>query len=85
MEFDSRAIVSGVAISPLKLQVFIPCMAGLFLFVGGIVVGKSLPTQVTVSDVDPGRVVIVKNQAHGRYGSPRWLQQNQTLVADIAQ
>jgi len=86
MKFDSRAIVSGVAVSPLKLQVFIPCMAGLFLFVAGIVVGKSLPTLVTVSaPPDPGQIVIVKNQVHGRFGSPRWLQQDQTLVADVAE
>ena len=86
MKFDSRAIVSGVAVSPLNLQVFIPCMAGLFLFVAGIVVGKSMPTHVTVSATpDPGPIVIARNHVHGRYGSPRWLQQDQTLVADVAQ
>ncbi|MBI2809712.1 MAG: hypothetical protein HYX67_02615 [Candidatus Melainabacteria bacterium] len=83
MNFDSRAIVSRNSVSPLKLHVFIPCMAGLFLFVAGVVVGKSLPTQVTLSAApDPGQIVIVK--AHGRFGSPRWLQQQQpTLVADV--
>ena len=81
MNFDSRAIVSGNSISPLKLQVFVPCMAGLFLFVAGVVVGKSLPTQIKLSAApDPGQIVIVK--AHGRFGSPRWLQQP-VLVADV--
>lgn len=82
MNLDSRAIVSRNSISPFKLQVFIPCMAGLFLFVAGVVVGKSLPTKVTLSAApDPGQIVIVK--AHGRFGSPRWLQQQPTLVADV--
>lgn len=81
MNLDSRAIVTRNSISPFKLQVFIPCMAGLFLFVAGIVVGKAVPTKVTLSAApDPGQIVIAK--AHGRYGSPRWLQQ-QTLVADV--
>jgi hypothetical protein len=57
-------------------------MAGLFLFVAGVVVGKSLPTQVTLSATpDPGQTVIVKT--HGRFGAPRWLQQQTTLVADV--
>lgn len=81
MNLDSRAIVTRNSISPFKLQVFIPCMAGLFLFVAGVVVGKSLPTRVTLSaNPDPGQIVIVK--AHGRFGAPRWLQQ-ETLVADV--
>ncbi|CAN5628847.1 hypothetical protein BH10CYA1_BH10CYA1_43210 [soil metagenome] len=82
MNLDSRSIVSRCSISPLKLQVFIPCMAGLFLFVAGVVVGKTLTTHVTLNATpDPGQIVIVK--AHGRFGAPRWLQQQPTLVADV--
>lgn len=82
MNLDSR--VSTFAISPLRLETFFPCIAGMFLFVAGIALGKSLPNEVSFS-VNANRKLTTasKLQAHGRFGTPRWLQQTPpALVAD---
>jgi hypothetical protein len=81
----SSSLLYGLStdnLSPLDLQVFLPCMAGLLLFVGGIVVGRTFPTTVSVS-AHPAETIVSKT--HGRYGAPRWIQQVQqgTLVADV--
>lgn len=82
MTFDSGSMESKLAMSPLRSRVFIPCMAGLFLFVAGVVVGKALPSQVQlVNNTTP--VLAPTAKAHGRFGTPRWLQSQQTLVADV--
>ncbi len=79
MKFDFRTIVNTLDLSPLDLQVFLPCMAALLLFAGGLALGKTFPTTVSVS-ARPAETVVTKS--HGKYGAPRWLQQG-TLVADV--
>ncbi len=81
MKFDNRSIDYAVNISPLDLKIFLPCMAGLLLFVGGIVVGRTFPNEVTLSANSSAATVV---KAHGRFGVPRWNQQRM-LVADIEQ
>jgi hypothetical protein len=65
--------------SPLNLQVFLPCFAGSLLFVAGVVVGRTLPTAVIVG-VNQKQASDTLVTTHGRFGAPRWIQQP-TLVA----
>lgn len=90
MKFDSRVFMNNISISPCKPDNFFVYMTALFLFAAGIAVGKTVPTKVAISGATiQASSTVGKIKAHGRYGAPRWLQQqaksnsSQTLVADL--
>lgn len=87
MKSDSHVVINKLSISPCKPDKYFAYMTALFLFAAGIVVGKAVPSRVTVSAVPrQTQSSVVRVTAHGRFGAPRWLQQqakSQTLVADL--
>lgn len=91
MNIDSRAYTKSNAISPIKLDSYFACMTALFVFVAVVAVQKNAASKVSLtssslsSSTDRAIAVNLKATAHGRYGAPRWLQQqkSQTLVADL--
>ncbi len=74
MDIDTRAYTRSSAISPIKLDSYFACMTALFLFVAVTVLEKSAARKTSLTPA-VSSAISMNVTAHGRYGAPRWLQQ----------